>query len=438
MIQRAPKMRLATLGGTAAQKLGACLFALATALAGCASRPLVDPPSPELRQRMDRVIMRVFAESKPGAHAVDELLVGAEDGASYAAKNVATAGAKTGLYIFAGSCHPGWGVLWFLTCPYGAAAGLAVGVGTAMVGGAGGAVYGAMQARTQDEIDTAVATLDKALSDMRLGADFLDQIISATRKKTTARIIDDERREGAAPPDFQDEIFPIIVLTKIDDFTIVREGRLTPSLSLRVSVSADLFDAPEAGRRYTRSWSFSSTLGGFYAQTEQNGAGFRREINAALETLATAIVEDVFLSVESVPPNSGRAIEGTVVTLIGGESPSTLEWFREQKQKADCGDVEAQAALGKAYAAIEPRIYGRRARLALIEGYHWLRRAEMSGHGDTETASYLAKLRKHLEPGDIEETERRAEEWLPANCGPKSTSTASSGGLADPPAHTDS
>ena len=190
-------MRLQQFSGTATRNLGACLFALATVLSGCASQQLVEPPSATLRQRMDRVVLRVFSKAEPGTYAVDELLVGAEEGAGYAAKNVAKAGAQTGLTIAAVSCHPGWGILWLLTCPYGAAAGAVVGVGTAVVGGAGGAIYGATQGRPQEEIDTAVATLDKSLLEIKLAAAFRDPVMSAIHKHTAAKIIDEEPRDAA-------------------------------------------------------------------------------------------------------------------------------------------------------------------------------------------------------------------------------------------------
>jgi hypothetical protein len=423
-------MQLRKLGGTATKNFGACLFALVAALSGCASRPVVDPPSPELRHRMDRVVLRVFADTKPSTHAADTLVVGAEEGSKYAAKNVAKAGAETGFGIMRVGCDPQWRELWFLACPVGLVAGAVVGVGTAVVGGAGAAVYGAAQAPTQDEIDTAVAALDKTLLEMKLADAFREQLISATHTHTGVRIIDDAPRRPAKGQEIEDRTFPIIVATKIDNFTISREGRLTPELSLEISVSTDLFDAPEAGRRYTRSWSFSTTLGDFYTLTDQGGARLRREIDAALKIMAVAVVEDIFLTVEPEPVETGTAAHGVVVNSYGSESPSTREWFREQKQKAACGDAEAQIMLGKAYAAIDPRVYGPWSRAAMIDGYQWLRRAEISGHNDAETTSDLGKLRNHLNSDEVAAAERRVRDWRPAACGAKPVSRTSPSAMA--------
>jgi len=114
-------MPWATLNVRAMGNRVACLLALAAALAGCASRPVVEPPPADLGQRMDRVLLNVQTDAKPSTHTADQLVVGSEEGAKYAAKNAAAAGAMTGLGIAGVGCHPGWlsgaGVLWLITCP---------------------------------------------------------------------------------------------------------------------------------------------------------------------------------------------------------------------------------------------------------------------------------------------------------------------------------
>jgi len=397
-----------------------CLLALATALGGCASRPVVEPPSADLRQRMDRVVLNVNTDAKPSTYTADQLVVGSEEGAKYAAKNVATAGAKTGLGIAGVGCHPEWlrgaGVLWLVTCPIGLAAGAVVGVTTAVVGGTGAAIYGAAQAGTQEEIDNAMATLDKTLLNMKLTSAFRERLLSATRADTGTKVIDEAPAKAAISREADDRLFPVVVAFKIDSLTVTRAGRLTPDLSVEIGISAELFDAPEGGLRYRRSWSFSETLGNLYTLTEKDGAGLQKEIDAALGVIALTVVDDIFLSSEAKAIPSGRLSRGEVVTISGGESPSTREWFHEERRKADCGDGMAQAALGKAYAAIDSRPYGAWGRPAMIDGYRWLRQAEVSGHGDSETTSLLAALRKNLDPDEIAIAERRVNEWRPAQC----------------------
>ena len=397
-----------------------CLLALATALAGCAARPVVEPPPADLRQRMDRVVLNVHTDAKPSTHTVDQLVVGSEEGAKYAAKNVATAGAKTGLGIAGVGCHPEWlrgaGVLWLVTCPLGLAAGAVVGVATAVVGGTGAAIYGAAQAGTQEEIDNAMATLDRTLLNMKLANAFRERLLSATRANTGTKVIDAAPRDATMSREAHDRLSPVIVALKIDSFTVIRAGRLTPDLSVEIGISAELFDAPEGGLRYRRSWSFSETLGNLYTLTDKDGAGLRKEIDAALGVVALTVVDDIFLGAEAKAIPSGRLPRGEVVTVSGGEWPSTREWFREERRKADCGDGTAQAALGRAYATIDSRPYGVWGRPAMIDGYRWLRQAEASGHGDSETTSLLVALRKNLDPDEIAIAERRVNEWRPAQC----------------------
>ena len=396
------------------------LLALGTALASCTSRPVVEPPSADLRQRMDRVVLEVHTDANPTTHTTDQLVVGSEEGAKYAAKNVAAAGAMTGLGIAGVGCHPGWlsgaGVLWLVTCPLGLAAGAVVGVTTAVVGGTGAAIYGAAQARTQEEIDNAMATLDKTLLNLRLANDFRQRLLSATHANTGTKIIDEAAGKATTSREAHNRLSPVIVALKVDSFAVTRAGRLTPDLSVEIGISADLFDAPEGGLRYRRSWSFSETLGNLYTLTDKDGAGLRKEIDTALGVVALTVVDDIFLSSEAKAIPSGRLPRGEVVTVSGGERPSTREWFREERRKADCGDGTAQAALGKAYATIDLRPYGTWGRPTMIDGYRWLRQAEASGHGDSETASLLVALRKNLDPEEIAIAERLVDEWRPAHC----------------------
>jgi hypothetical protein len=379
---------------------------------------MVDPPSAELRQRMDRVVLRAFSDIEPYSYAKDKLLVGAEESAGYAAKNVAATGAKAGAGVALVGCHPGWGILWPITCPAGLAGGAVVGVGTAVVGGAAGAAYGASQARSQAEIDAATATLDKSLVEMKAADVFRDHFVSAVHQNTRARIIEDDLRGTAARPLLDDPASPIIVAASVDTFNIAREGSMNPELSLHASISVDLFDTPEAGRRYTRGWILSSRLGGFYELTDKDGVGLRRTLSDALRKMAATIAEDLFVKMESVPSryDKKRAIDGEVYTLYGSHYASTREWFLDQKSKAGCGDNEAQVALGRAYAAIDPRIYGSSARSAAIHGYVWLQRARKSFRNGSDTTEQINELTKRLSPEQIAEADALAIDWQQERC----------------------
>jgi hypothetical protein len=105
-----------------------------------------------------------------------------------------------------------------------------------------------------------------------------------------------------------------------------------------------------------------------------------------------------------------------VVTVSGGELASTAGWFRESERAAACGDGDAQIALGEAFAAVDPAVYGATANAEELKGYVWLRRAELSGRVDERAERTLARLRQRLPPDRIEQAERLAQAWHPEQC----------------------
>lgn len=397
----------------------ACLIALALALAGCATNsiPTVKPPSAALRARMEEgVIVRAVPVGPAGTFARDPLLKGSGQSAGYAAKKGAKVGVQGGAAVAAVGCNPGWTGLWIITCPVGIAAGVVVGVAGAAVGGVTGAAYGAANAHSKEQAGAAMAALDASLKEMKPGQALREQVIAATRHETTVTVRDDMTPGNAEEMKRGDDSFPIIVALQVDEFMVVRRGALTPELSLQLQTSAALYDAPEAGRRYERSWAFDTKLGDFYALTDHGAAGLKRAIDAALKVTAATMVNDLFLSTLDEPVATGSGPKGKVGTVSGGELASTADWFRENESAANCGEVDAQIALGKAYAAVDPKVYGASAQAEELKGYLWLRRAELSGRVDEGAGKTLARLRQRLPADRVEQAERLAQTWQPEQC----------------------
>ena len=78
--------------------------------------------------------------------------------------------------------------------------------------------------------------------------------------------------------------------------------------------------------------------------------------------------------------------------------------------------MEAQVALGKAYADINTEVYGDLGRAALIDGYYWFSLARLSGEDDLDVRAYLDKLNQQLEAEEILQAEKRALQWQAAQC----------------------
>lgn len=397
---------------------GACLAALALTLPGCATNPVttVEPPSAALRARMDEgVIVREIPSGTPATFAYDPLLKGGDESAGYAAKKGAKAGVKSGVAIAGVGCHPEWAELWIITCPVGLAAGAMVGVGGAVVGGAAGAAYGAAKSHSKEQAEAAVAALDASMREMRPGQLLRDKVVATAREQARAKILDHVPFDGATGTK-TGAGYPIVVALRVDEFMVVRHGALTPELSLQLQTSAALYGAPEAGRRYERSWALDTRLGDFYQLTGHGAAGLKRAIDAALKATAATMVNDLFLSTLDEPVPGGSAPRGKIVTVTGGELASTAGWFRENERAAACGDGDAQIALGEAFAAVDPAVYGTMARAEELKGYTWLRRAELSGYADEGAEKTLARLRQRLPADRVEQAERLAQTWQPEQC----------------------
>lgn len=398
---------------------GTCLSALALALAGCATNPIptVGPPSAALRARMEEgVVIRAVPTGPAGTFAKDPLLRGTGQSAGYAAKKGAKVGVRGGTAVAAVGCNPAWAGLWIITCPVGLAAGVVVGVGGAAVGGVTGAAYGAAKAHTKEQVDAATAALDASLGEMKPVQALREELVTATRHETAVAVRDDMTPGNAEGMRRSDGLFPIIVALRVDEFMLVRRGALTPELWLQLRTSAMLYDAPEVGRRYERSWVFDTRLGDFYELTDHGAAGLKRAIDAALKVTAATMVNDLFLSTLNEPVPTGGAPRGKVVTIAGGELESTEGWFRENESAAACGELDAQIALGEAYAAVDPKVYGASAQAEELKGYVWLRRAELSGRVDEGAEKTLARLKQRLPSDRVERAERLAQAWHPEQC----------------------
>lgn len=408
------------------KKLVGRTLILIMVISGCSSQPSFYAPSKEIRQRMDRIVLRVISDTGLTIFREDELLVGSAEGAEYVAENnIKAAGNLGGSMVVTGCLDPRVHVWWFITCPIGLVAGAVVGVGGAIVGGVGGGVYGATQALSEEEIKSAAVTVNEAkvLFNKKLVSTFNAQLVSAMHVHADVRLIDDGSPDVAMGQSYDDGDLPMILAVRITGFKIIQAGKLDPDFSLQIFVSADFYDDPETGSLYTRKWSYLTPLGGYYDLTENDGAGLKQGITAALDTVANTIVKDLYSVAKSEQEKDKEVWEddigenvAKVDTVFSKEPVSRKGWFRDQRKKADCGDVDVQVLLGRAYGAIDPRIFGWRGRDEMMGGYYWLRVAQLSGRDDKEIVLYINEIKKNLEADEISKAEIRAQEWRPVIC----------------------
>ena len=143
-------------------------------------------------------------------------------------------------------------------------------------------------------------------------------------------------------------------------------------------------------------------------------------IREGLSLVAEAVIKEIYL-VDA--PDSHQYDQASVSKLkVNREAEyahrydSTKPWFDEHKKKAACGEVEAQIALGKAYADINTDVYGDRGRDALLDGYYWLSLAQLSSEDDIDVRADLDKLKQQLDAEEIVQAEKRALQWQAVQC----------------------
>jgi hypothetical protein len=188
-----------------------------------------------------------------------------------------------------------------------------------------------------------------------------------------------------------------------------------------MDVSTEFYLVPEAGLLYRHHWSYSVDLGDYFQLTGQDGSDLVDAIREGLNLVAEAVIKDIY-SVDT--PDSDQYDQAPVSKLKVRQDTeyarrynSTQPWFDEHKQKAACGEVDAQIALGKAYADIKTDVYGDRGRDALIDGYYWLNLAQLSSDDDIGVRAYLDKLEQQLEAEELVQAEKRALQWQAVQCG---------------------
>jgi hypothetical protein len=400
------------------------LMVVLVIMSGCAAQPVIDPPQDELVQRMDRIILIVNADTGLEFKTMDEILVGAGDSAAYASGKVATGGARLGGSFILVGCLEGiaTGIGWIILCPAGLAVGAAVGVGSVLIGAPVAAVIGAGMSHDQNEIDASRAVIDQTESviERKLSDAFRDRLLLTVKSIDHVQTIDRETdgQETLQPAD--DESLPVIILVKIDDFDLIRDGRLNPDIVMQMGVSTEYYDVPEAGLLYTHRWSYSVDLGDYFELTRQDGSVLVDAIREGMNLVAEAVIKDIYLvdtnNSEQDDQLSVSKLKASPEAEYARRYDSTKPWFDEHKQKAACGEVEAQIALGKAYADINTDVYGDRGRDALIDGYYWLSLAQLSSEDDIGVRTYLDKLNQKLEAEEIVKAEKRALQWQAVQC----------------------
>lgn len=417
----------------ARSKLAVSALAMGVFLNACASsggsvleesHSPITPPSADLRQRMDRIVLHVDSEaglrSQPDAAETPE----SGDKPSAAAKGLkggAAVGGTVGRGTIMLGCNGTWGLFVVITCP----AGIFVGVGTtlagAVVGGIGGAVVdiassGSGAAPLGEGVEAVAGrSVVSALAPTPAQA-LRNRLADAILAKTRTRLVDPTARDAGTQQDTADTRDPLVLIVRINDLRLVRTTDDSPEIWFRIRLSAGLYDDLDGGYRDLRGWRYTTKLGDVESLSETNAAALDPKIDAAMAKVVAAVVEDLFLANGVTRDASDIYVANKIV----GNNGSNPLWpgapFWDPKTNAECGDVAVQRALGRRFAALDPRVYGTIAREKWAEAYKWLRLAENAGTDDPALQEELSALRQKLPSEMVEAAEQEIAGWTPKPC----------------------
>lgn len=417
-------------------KLAASALAMGVFLNACASGSGTDaapeeahrqvaPPSAALRQRMDRIVLHV--DSEAGLHPnpqAEETPGPGDDQASAAGKGAAggaVVGAAFGLALIGVGCNGDWKEYVVITCPITLVAGIGTTVVGALIGGLGGAVVDV--ATSGPDAAPAGTTVDAVAG--RSVASFLapepvpafrTRLADAIKAKTSTRLAVLTPDGPALEHEAANARRPLVLLVRINDLRFVRTNGDAPELWLRIRLSAALYDDPDSERLDLRGWRYTTRLGELATLTGMDAAGLEPKINDAMAKMVTAVVEDLFLAEGAEREVVDFYVAEKIVPNGGSDPRASYAPFWNPGSKAECGDISAQRALGRRYAALDPRIYGPMAREKWVEAYKWLRLAENGGADDAAIHDGLDALRQKLLSGKIEAAEQEIAGWTPKQC----------------------
>jgi len=416
-------------------KLTASALAMGVFLNACASSPgneaasddtqeRTAPPTAPLRQRTGPIVLHVDSEAGLQSHPdEEEATMPVDNRFGTTGKGAAggfLVGGAIGVGLISGGCDRSWKDFVYVVCPVSVVLGVGTTVAGAVIGGLGGLVFDFADATRETpagETVDAVAGRSVASFVAPTPAPALrTRLAEAMAAKAPGRLVALPQAGFGAEQASANAHAPLVLLVRINDLRFVRTKGDSPELWLRVRLSAALYDDPNSGPHELRGWRFTTRLGNFEKLAETNAADLEPKIGEAMAEVVAAVVEDLF-------GEDGEAREVSnfyVAEKVMGNSGSDPLWsgapFLTPGAKAECGDIAAQRAVGRRYAALDPRIYGQVARDKWAEAYKWLRLAENGGGADEVLQEALTALRQTLPPEKIKSAEKEIAGWTPKPC----------------------
>ena len=310
------------------------LVLLAAILPAACTETRFAPPSPALRGQLGAT----GAVATPGSPATD---VGKQpvSGGGAGALVGAGEGASAGLPIAAGGCMTADA----LSC----AVGIALGAAVAIVAAPIGAVAGAVNAHSEEEVRLADANLHAAFVESQVTATgrLRDRIVSEAGSLSAYKVFAYSPAPGFPKAPVATRVDSRLEIT-VSAVGLTVAGRINPDATLFIVAQAQFDRGADGAALYRRSWVYRGATRNYFTVAADNAQLLRADIDAGLGVLAAKIVNDLFESntpeVKVGSPGAGTAVTldawaapmsaaatpqasgtGTAGTLAGGNQPAS-------------------------------------------------------------------------------------------------------------------
>lgn len=254
-------------------------------LAGCSQTKFL-PPSSDLRSHLGLTGVEAMS-APPGLNLGNKPVGGTGSGALLGAGQ----GASLGLPIAAGSCMSSNE----LACGLGVLLGAAVAVVAAPIG----AVAGAVNAHSTEEVALADTNLHAALADVQstITSELRNRILAAARSEPSYRLLAYSSAgtsgipRAPVAPRFDSRLE--ITVTALQ---VAVAGKINPDETIVIAATGRLVHVANDSTLYGRSWAYVGPTRNYFKAAQDNAHLLRSDIDAGLNTLAAKIFADLFVS----------------------------------------------------------------------------------------------------------------------------------------------
>jgi len=279
-------------------------------LAGCTQTKFL-PPSPDLRAHLG--VTGVEAMSAPPALNLGNKPVG---GTGSGALLGAGQGASLGLPIAAGGCMSSDE----LACGLGVLLGAAVAVMAAPIG----AVAGALNAHSTEEVALADTNLHAALADAQstVTGELRNRILAAAQSQPVNRLLafSSVGSSGVPRAPVAPRVDSRLEIT-VTALQVAVAGRINPDETIVIAAAGRLARASSDTTLYARSWAYVGPTRNYFKAAQNNAQLLRSDVAAGLNTLAAKIFTDLFVSTTPEIKKSSADAETAYTLSIWAPGP---------------------------------------------------------------------------------------------------------------------